>query len=207
MTKRPVAGPRPGPTPVRTTERRPATDDLPEIEVVRSRRRRRTASARGEADRVVVQLPAGLSEAEEERLIRSLVRRVTGRQRAEAFGGDEELARRADLLADRWLDGVRATSVRWSGRMQRRWGSCTPSQGTIRISRRLAAFPAYVLDAILVHELAHLQVPGHGPDFWELAGRYPELERARGFLEGVDHVASAPAETEGDDEEPSCQGD
>lgn len=155
----------------------------------------------------MVQLPAGLPEAEEERLIRSLVRRVTGRQRAEALGGDEELARRADLLADRWLGGVRATSVRWSGRMQQRWGSCTPSQGTIRISRRLAAFPSYVLDAILVHELAHLQVSGHGPDFWELAGRYPELERARGFLEGVDYVADTPGGPDVDVAEPSCDAD
>jgi len=36
-----------------------------------------------------------------------------------------------------------------------------------------------------VHELAHLLVPGHGPDFWELVGRYPRSERARGYLEGI----------------------
>lgn len=179
--------------PARTTERRPPADGLPELEVVRSRRRRRTASARGEDGRVVVQLPAGLPEAEEERLIGRLVRRVVDRWRAETLGGDDALARRADELADRWLDGVRATSVRWSGRMERRWGSCSPAEGTIRISQRLATYPRYVIDAVLVHELAHLQVPGHGDDFRALVGRFPQTERAWGFLAGVDFATSRPA--------------
>jgi predicted metal-dependent hydrolase len=39
---------------------------------------------------------------------------------------------------------------------------------------------------VLLHELTHLLVPGHGPAFWaELAG-YDRLERARGYLEGFD---------------------
>jgi len=35
---------------------------------------------------------------------------------------------------------------------------------------------------VIVHELAHLIVPGHGAGFWLLVGRYPKTERARGFL-------------------------
>lgn len=187
MATRPT---RTGPT--RTVERRPATDDLPELELVRSRRRRRTASARGEDGRVVVQLPAGLAAVEEDRLIRSLVSRVTGRQRAAAAGGDADLARRADELADRWLDGVRPVSVRWSTRMQQRWGSCTPQDGAIRISSRLAAYPRYVLDAVLVHELAHLQVADHSAAFHALTERFPDTARARGFLDGVRFAAASP---------------
>ena len=45
--------------------------------------------------------------------------------------------------------------------------------------------PDWVLDYVLVHELAHLVVPGHGPQFWSLVDRYPRTERARGYLEGV----------------------
>lgn len=178
--------------PSRTTERRPASDGLPDLELVRSARRRRTASAHGVDGRVVVQLPAGLPVAEEDRLIRSLVRRVTGRQRADAVAGDHTLQARADELADRWLDGVRATSVRWSDRMQKRWGSCTPHDGSIRISRRLAAYPRYVLDAVLVHELAHLQVADHSRTFHDLVGRFPGSERARGFLDGIRFAAASP---------------
>jgi predicted metal-dependent hydrolase len=66
--------------------------------------------------------------------------------------------------------------------MTSRWGSCTPSTGTIRISTRIAAFPDWVIDYVIVHELAHLHVPGHGADFWSLVQRYPRSERAIGYL-------------------------
>ena len=117
-------------------------------------------------------------------MITDLVRKVTGRVRAEALGGDVELERRAHRLADRYLDGVRPTSVRWAGRMTRQLGSCTPSTGEIRISRTVATYPDYVRDYVLVHELAHLHVPGHSAAFHELLARYPRTERARGWLEG-----------------------
>jgi hypothetical protein len=165
-------------------EHRAATGQRPAMEIHRSPRRRRSASAAPRDEVVVVRLPAGLGRDEEERLIDGLVRKVTGAQRAAARGGDAALERRAAELADRYLDGVRATSVRWSGRMRRQHGSCSPAAGTIRISRELASAPAYVLDHVLVHELAHLRVPGHGPDFHALLARYPDSARARGWLEG-----------------------
>lgn len=183
--------------PTRTTERRSAADGLPEVELVRSRRRRRTASARGEDGRVIVQLPADLPPDEEDRIVHRLVRRVVDRWQTDTLGGDEALARRADELADRWLDGVRATSVRWSSRMEQRWGSCTPSEGSIRISQQIASYPQYVIDAVLVHELAHLQVGGHGRDFRELVARFPKTERARGFLAGIEFAAARPSGPDG----------
>ena len=39
-----------------------------------------------------------------------------------------------------------------------------------------------MLDAVIVHELAHLVELGHGPEFQALADRYPKQERAYGFL-------------------------
>jgi len=88
------------------------------------------------------------------------------------------LARRYDLPVPR--------RVEWSDRQQARWGSCDPGDGVIRVSRRLAAFPTWVLDYVLVHELAHLSVFGHGPEFDEIVNRYPLAERARGFLMAID---------------------
>ncbi|HVT20637.1 MAG TPA: M48 family metallopeptidase, partial [Mycobacteriales bacterium] len=88
--------------------------------------------------------------------------------------------------------GGRATpaSVRWVDTMNARWGSCTPLDRTIRLSRRLCGMPEYVVDYVLLHELAHLLVPGHGPAFWaELAG-FERLDRARGYLEGFDAANS-----------------
>lgn len=176
----------------RTVELRAAAADRPALEIVRSARRRRTGTAFPRDGRVVVQLPAGLSQEDEDRLIARLVGRVTGAARARGAGGDEALAARARQLADQYLDGVRPVSVTWSSRQQRRYGSCTPAAGTIRISDRAAAFPSYVRDYLLVHELAHLVEEGHGPAFEALVSRYPDRDRARGFLDGLEFAAGQP---------------
>ena len=70
--------------------------------------------------------------------------------------------------------------------MRERWGSCTTSDGTIRISLRLNGAPEYVVACVLFHELIHLRVPGHWDDFAAYLQRYPERERAEAFLEGFE---------------------
>jgi predicted metal-dependent hydrolase len=42
--------------------------------------------------------------------------------------------------------------------------------------------PVWVLDWVLVHELAHLAVPDHGEQFQAIVGRYELGERAEGYL-------------------------
>ena len=54
--------------------------------------------------------------------------------------------------------------------------------GSIRLSDRIASYPAWVRDYVLIHELVHLAVPSHSAAFWRLVARYPLAERARGFL-------------------------
>jgi hypothetical protein len=63
--------------------------------------------------------------------------------------------------------------------------------------------PSWVLDYVLLHELAHLIEPGHGPDFWSLLDTYPRTERARGFLEGFSAARDLPA----DDDPPGSSPD
>jgi hypothetical protein len=93
------------------------------------------------------------------------------------------LERRARELNRQYFGGkLQWQSIRWVSNQNSRHGSCTPSQGTIRISHRLAAMPAFVRDYVLVHELAHLLEPNHGPRFWRLVSQYPRTERARGYL-------------------------
>ena len=156
-----------------------------EIKVIRSARRRKTISARIEGDVMVVRAPAHISDRELNEVVEKLKARLQRRQQAKELS-DDDLERRARELNRRYFDGkLRWRNIRWVTNQNKRFGSCTPSQGTIRISHRLAAMPAWVLDYVLVHELVHLVEPNHGPRFWALVNRYPRAERARGYLMAV----------------------
>lgn len=155
----------------------------------RSARRRRTVSAYREGGRTVVLIPARFSKAEERRWVTEMVARLDARELRRERGprrSDTALLARARKLSVTYLDSrAEPVSVRWVGNMTTRWGSCTPADGTIRLSSRLREMPTWVLDYVVVHELVHLLVPGHGTQFWDLVNRYPRTERARGYLEGV----------------------
>jgi predicted metal-dependent hydrolase len=153
------------------------------VEVVRSTRRRRTISARLDGDRLIVQVPAGLSPSEERAWAEKLGSRILATKRRRELNHDGDLAQRAQQLNERYFEGkLTVADVRYVTNQQSRFGSCTPSQGTIRISDRVAKLPPWVRDAVLVHELAHLVEGNHSRDFWRLANRYPLMERARGYL-------------------------
>jgi predicted metal-dependent hydrolase len=156
-----------------------------QIEIRRSARRTRTVRAYREGDTTIVLMPAGLSKAVEDEHVRSLVERLDRRAKR-ARPSDEQLLTRAGELSRRWFDG-RATpsSVRWVTNMDKRWGSCSSGDRSIRLSHRLKGMPEYVVDYVLVHELAHLIEANHGKAFWALVDAFPESEKAKGFLEGV----------------------
>ncbi|MFD7837663.1 M48 family metallopeptidase [Streptomyces sp. NPDC059761] len=155
------------------------------VEVRRSARRRRTVSAYREGDRTVVLIPARMSEAEEQRWVGVMLDKLAAQESKRTLG-DAELTERAERLSEQYFGArARPRSVRWVTNQNTRWGSCTPAEGSIRLSHRLQGMPEYVVDYVLLHELAHLLVPGHGPRFWELLESYPRTERARGYLEGV----------------------
>jgi predicted metal-dependent hydrolase len=147
------------------------------VEVVRSARRRKTVQAREVGGVLRVSIPAGMTAADEERWVAEMVRRMERRAATDGI----DLTARAAALADRYgLPKPRA--IRWVDNQEWRWGSCTPSDRAIRISSRLVGEPAWVLDYVIVHELAHLSVPRHDARFWALVRRYPRAERAHGFL-------------------------
>jgi len=176
------------------------------VEVRRSGRRTRTVTAYRERDTIVVLVPARMSAAEERRHVDTMVQKVLQREaRTRAPRGDGELLARAVELMGRYVDPdgapqVRPVEVRWVANQRQRWGSCTPSTHVIRLSDRLRPMPSWVVDYVLVHELAHLLEPTHSAAFWRLVARYPRAERARGYLEGYLAGQGVPAaETEADD--------
>ena len=149
------------------------------VEIVRSRRRRKTVQATIVDGVIRVQAPASMSQRELDEHVHYLVARLERRYRSESV----DLEDRSRRLSKRF-ELPKATSVVWADQRSQ-WGSCTPSTGEIRISNRLAAYPPWILDYVLVHELAHLVEANHSPAFNALVARYPLAERARGFLMAI----------------------
>lgn len=124
-----------------------------------------------------VAIPARMSQSEELHWVGLMKSKFERRAASRPI----DLTRRAARLAGLY-DLPAPDSIRWVDNQQTRWGSCTPENQTVRISSRVAGFPGWVLDYLIVHELAHLIEPGHGKGFQTLVGRYPRAERAKGFL-------------------------
>jgi len=155
-----------------------ASGPEPTVEVRRSKRRRRTVSAYRDGEKIVVLIPASMTRKQEAEWVEAMVARVVKSERR-APPTDAELMDRALTLNDKYLGGMAVPgSVRWVDNQKQRWGSCTPGDRTIRLSARLQGMPAWVIDYVLVHELAHLLEPGHDAAFWGWVDRYPQVERA-----------------------------
>jgi predicted metal-dependent hydrolase len=155
----------------------------PEVEVRRSDRRHRTVSARLRDGKLVVYLPARMSRAEEDRWVETMVKRFEARSLRSRLNSEGDLQRRAGELNRLYFGGrLKWTSLAYVTNQNSRYGSCSPTEGTIRISSALAEMPRWVRDYVLVHELAHLVEANHSPAFWALVNRYPLTERARGYL-------------------------
>lgn len=174
------------------TEVLPATEHRPEVEVVRSTRRTRTVQAQPlPGGRVRLSVPARATHGEVEEYLAHLLPKVAARRahrdaHSRRGASDDFLGERARYLRETYLPEAPApASVRWVTNQKHRWASATPSERTIRISHVLQGAPDYALDSVIFHELCHLVEPNHSAAFRVLEARYPHLEKARGFLEGV----------------------
>jgi predicted metal-dependent hydrolase len=64
-----------------------------------------------------------------------------------------------------------------------RWGSCTPNDNVI-FNWRLIKAPMFVIDYVVVHELAHLIESNHTPEFWNIVrAQAPTMEKAKAWLQ------------------------
>lgn len=158
------------------------TDEDTPVRVIRSARRTKTSSARLVDGVVEVRIPATLTAEQEHEVVEDLRSRLLRRRDNEEAGLD--LYERAVKLANRY-DLPEPTSVSWVSNQHSRWASCTPQHRSIRVSRRLMKVPDYVLDYVLVHELAHIDEANHSSAFRDLENRFPKVERATGFLEAL----------------------
>jgi len=162
---------------------------VPPVRIITSRKRRRTVAARMRSGVLELLVPASMPHVERQHWAEVMARRLE-RRAERTRPTDERLEARARGLNARHFGGrLRWASIGFAD-MDKRWGSCTFTDGAIRIARRAASLPDWVLDHLLVHELAHLVHSDHGPEFHELENRYPLTERAKGYLLAIDAMAS-----------------
>ena len=96
-------------------------------------------------------------------------------------------AERYPAGVDRWWPrlGSGARSQVLIRDQRRRWGSCA-SDGTLRFSWRGMMLEPALIEYIVVHELAHLTVKNHSPDFWKLVtSAMPDAQQRRKRLREV----------------------
>ena len=161
----------------------PASFDRPELEIRASSRRTKTGTAHWSGTKIVVAIPSRLRGRERDQFVEELVRRAM-RERPQSTAHDAALEERARTLAELYTEGRLASSVRFVANQRRRWASCSPATGEIRLSTRLRNVPDWVLDAVLVHELAHLHHADHSDAFHAIAERHPRQHDAELFLDG-----------------------
>lgn len=163
------------------------------VEVVRSNRRQRTVQARQVDGTLVVRIPAHMTFEEEQRCVAQMLARFERRQQA----SKTDLVSRATFLA-RQYHLPQPTNIYWVDNQISRWASCNPSSGRVRISNRLVGVPNWVLDYVIIHELAHLLRSGHDKRFWDIVSRYQLAERAKGYLMALGASASLEDSEEGE---------
>ena len=166
--------------------------DLTKVEVRRSKRAKRNVTAYRDNEKTVVTVPTRMAKRDIDAYVSELVTRLDDRD--ERSTSQALLEQRARLLSRKYLaqdlfeTHLVPVSIRWVTNQNARWGSCTPGEGTIRLSHRMVRMPAYVIDSVIVHELIHLLVADHSEDFYALMNRYPEHEKAKAYLDGYSHA-------------------
>ncbi len=154
------------------------------IKIIRSTRRRKTISAKRVGDEIHIYLPAHIPASEEKKWVDKMLGKFEKSKRRRELNKDGGyLTKRAKEINKTFFNNkLKLKSIKYVTNQSSKFGSCTPARGTIRISDKLAEMPNWVIDYVIIHELAHLIESNHSRKFWDIVNKYEYTERARGFL-------------------------
>jgi len=148
------------------------------VEIIRSKRRKNTIQAKIVNKKLIIYLPSNLPETEEKKWIQKMINWKNNKKQL----NNDLLLKRAKQLNKIYFNNSLDFSIKFVTNQKTRFGSCTYKNKSIRISDRLTKAPKWVLDYLIIHELAHIVHPNHNKKFWEKVNQYKYAERARGYL-------------------------
>jgi predicted metal-dependent hydrolase len=165
------------------------TIDGVELSLRVTRKPVKNVNARLVGDELRVSAPPRIPDEELDRIIHRLGSRLVRRDRARTVNGEDDALALARRVAGRFPQPPEVAAASFSTNQNARWGSYSTGTRTIRLNAALRQMPAWVLEAVVAHELAHVFHPDHSDEFWRLLRSVcPETDRARAFLEGVSWI-------------------
>lgn len=137
-----------------------------------------------------VSAPHNVHSATLDEVIPDLARKLIRRMHAMQVNREEDALKLARLVAARFPRPVDVQQVQFVTTQQARWGSYSARTHTIRLNAVLRRMPRWVLEAVVAHELAHVEHLDHSLAFWQLLRQVcPDTDRANAFLAGVSWLA------------------
>jgi predicted metal-dependent hydrolase len=161
---------------------------------------------------LLLRVPQRLPKRNIHGLLEQLSSQLDKHQKMYSGRNDEVLSQRAKMINKKYFNGeLQWNAIRWVSNMNTRLGSCThggPTDGQIRISKKIKDWPTWVVDYVVAHELLHRKYPHHSTTFWNtLKSAYPLSERAVGFIQGMNYATGKPIQDDGVDDTPDSAED
>jgi predicted metal-dependent hydrolase len=154
-----------------------------EVKIIRSRRRKRTISARMVKDTLLVSAPLMLSQERLDKIIADFEVKFEKKKLKRELDSKQNLIDIARKLNEKYFaNKLQINSIEYVTDQNSKYGCCNFRDGRIRVSHKVGLMPEWVRDYVIVHEMAHLIEPNHSTAFWEIVSRYKLTERARGYL-------------------------
>jgi predicted metal-dependent hydrolase len=154
-----------------------------EVKIIRSKKRRRTVSARLVNDLLLINAPFILSPERLDEIITDFKLKFSRKKLKTELDKEKNLSDLAKTLnAEYFSNKLKIDSIEYTTNQNSRFGCCNYRTAKIRISHKIGLMPKWVRKYVLIHEMAHLIEPNHSRAFWDIVYRYRLAERARGYL-------------------------
>jgi predicted metal-dependent hydrolase len=137
-------------------------------------KKKSSSGAKIKEDRILLSLDEKLFGVNKSEIIKTALSRVFAKKYK------HEVEKRLELINKHYFGhAVKSLRLKYN---KSNWGSCSNS-GNINLSTRLLMAPQWVLDYVIVHELAHMNEMNHSKKYWAIVEKvYPEYKKAEKWL-------------------------